>query len=74
MDTPQTQKCVCSHTIHGRVVGAYTSNAGAPRQIAVSMPLDGPELAPHATLIPLDSCVLLWCGTDRFQRSVSNRA
>jgi len=44
-----------THAFGGRIVGEFTNtDVTPPRQMAVVMTLNGPEVAPRDTLIPLD--------------------
>jgi hypothetical protein len=44
-----------THTVGGRIVGEFTNHESAPpRQMAIIMTLNGPEIAPRDTLMPLD--------------------
>lgn len=44
-----------THAFGGRIVGEFTNtDSTPPRQMAVIMTLNGPEIAPRDALIPLD--------------------
>ncbi len=63
-----TQEWVRTHTIEGRIVGEFTSTeGGTPRQMAVIMTVNGPELAPRDTLIPLDADYVIASLSHRFE-------
>jgi hypothetical protein len=66
--TTQTQEWVRTHTVEGRIVGEFTSTeGGTPRQMAVIMTVNGPELAPRDTLIPLDTDYVIASLSHRFE-------
>ncbi|WP_322489318.1 hypothetical protein [Chloroflexus sp.] len=69
MDTQTTQtQWVRTHTIEGRIVGEFTSTeSGTPRLMAVIMTVNGPELAPRDTLIPLDADYVIASLSHRFE-------
>lgn len=63
-----TQEWVRTHTIEGRIVGEFTSTeGGTSRLVAVIMTVNGPELAPRDTLIPLDADYVITSLAHRFE-------
>jgi|GEM_PF-3189487 len=51
----ETAQWARTHAFGGRIIGEFTSTASSPpRQMAVIQTLNGTEIAPRDTLIPLE--------------------